>query len=370
MRLDDEQRLAWLRLIRSENVGPVAFRQLVNRFGSASAAIEALPDLAKRGGSRAIRVATVDQAEREYAFAHARGARFVALGEPEYPAALAAADAPPPLLAVRGSSAVLMRDCIGMVGSRNASMAGAKMCERLARAFGRTDYSVVSGLARGIDAAAHRASIETGTIACFAGGLDKPYPPENVPLMEEIVERDGALISEMPFGWTPRSRDFPRRNRLIAGLSLGVVVIEAAHRSGSLITARLANEMGRLVFAVPGSPLDPRAAGANGLLKQGAILVTDPNDVLDALEPLSPPASNASRLFESDALPNATEEPAEDERSRIVEALGPTPAEIDELQAHLGVTIGVLQTVLLELDLSGRLERHAGGHVSLLPPAG
>ena len=241
------------------------------------------------------------------------------------------------------------------------------MSERLCAALGRADYVVVSGLARGIDAAAHRASLATGTIACMAGGLDKPYPPENISLMEEIVERDGAIVSEMPFGWTPRSRDFPRRNRLIAGMSLGIVVVEAAQRSGSLITARLANEMGRLVFAVPGSPLDPRAGGANALLKQGAILVTEAADILDAVDPMAPQLPSQANLFE--LVPNDAEDaqPAEDDRSRVVEALGPTPVALDDLQSTLAVPAGLLQTVLLELDLAGRLERHEGGYVSLVP---
>ena len=365
--LDDTQRLAWLRLIRSQNVGPVAFRQLINRFGSAEAAIEALPELARRGGRRAVRIATSEQAEREMAFARSRGARFIALGEPDYPRALAAADAPPPMLALLGSADALGMDGVGVVGSRNASVVGTKMCERIATELGGAGYAVVSGLARGIDAAAHRASIGTGTIACMAGGLDKPYPPENVPLMDAITEAGGAIVSEMPFGWTPRAKDFPRRNRLIAGLSLGVVVIEAAHRSGSLITARLANEMGRLVFAVPGSPLDPRAAGTNHLLKQGATIATSGADILDAIAPLAERRPfDPPELFEPSLVP-LENEPDEDDRSRVIGAFGPTPVSTDDVSAHLAMPIGRLQMVLLELDLAGRLERHPGGKVSLLP---
>ena len=365
--LTDDQRLDWLRLIRSENVGPVTFRQLINRFGTASAALDALPELARRGGRRTLRVAPHGEVANEMEVARRLDARFVALGEPDYPMPLAAADAPPPLLAVRGSGETLTRRTVGMVGSRNASLAGTRMTERLAQGFGRAGYAVASGLARGIDAAAHRASLGTGTIACMAGGLDKPFPPENIALMEEIAER-GAVISEMPFGWKPRARDFPRRNRLIAGLSLGVVVIEAATRSGSLITARLANEMGRLVFAVPGSPLDPRAAGTNGLLKAGAILTTEAADVIEALDPLSEPTPvSAPTLFDDgagdiDAAYN-DDGPASD-RERVVGALGPTPVEVDDLVAHCGVAPGTVATVLLELDLAGRLERHRGGYVS------
>ena len=365
--LADAQRLDWLRLIRSENVGPVTFRQLVNRFGTAGAALDALPDLARRGGRRDLRIAPESEVAREMEAARRCAARFVALGEPDYPAPLAAADAPPPLLAVRGSGEVLTRRTVGLVGSRNASLAGTRMTERLVDGLGRAGYTVASGLARGIDAAAHRASLPTGTVACMAGGLDCPFPPENVPLMEEIA-RAGAVISEMPFGWKPRARDFPRRNRLIAGLSLGVVVVEAAQRSGSLITARLANEMGRLVFAVPGNPLDPRAAGTNGLIKAGATMATQAADVIEALDPLTEPTpSRVPTLFDegADGLVIEDEAPAS-ERERVVGALGPTPVEVDELVAHLGIAPGTVQTVLLELDLAGRLERHRGGFVSLV----
>ena len=363
--LTDAQRVDWLRLIRSENVGPVTFRQLINRFGTAGAALDALPDLARRGGRRTLRVAAEADVAREMETARRHGARFVALGEPDYPLPLAAADAPPPLLALRGRADVLTRRTVGLVGSRNASLSGSRMTERLCEGLGRVGYAVASGLARGIDAAAHRASLRTGTVACMAGGLDHPFPPENVPLMEEIAGA-GAVISEMPFGWKPRARDFPRRNRLIAGLSLGVVVIEAANRSGSLITARLANEMGRLVFAVPGSPLDPRAAGTNGLIKAGATMVTETADVIDALDPLTE-LPNAPTLFDDGAEPMAADEeaPASD-RERVIVALGPTPVEMDDLVAHCGIAPGTVQTVLLELDLAGRLERHGGGFVSLL----
>ena len=366
-RLTDSQRRDWLRLIRSENVGPVAFRQLLNRFGSAAAALDALPDLARRGGGRAPRIAEARAVDAELAAARRHGARFVALGEPDYPSALAAADAPPPLLAMRGDSDVLTRRTIGVVGSRNASLAGVKMCGRLCAAFGKAGYTVASGLARGIDAAAHEASLATGTTACMAGGLDKPFPPENVPLMEAIADRGGAVISEMPFGLVPKARHFPRRNRLIAGLSLGVVVVEAATRSGTLITARLANEMGRIVFAVPGNPLDPRASGTNALLKQGATMVTDADDVVEALDPLTdPPRAKAPTLFEDGPLDASDVEPPATDRERIVAALGPTPVAVDEIVAHLGVSPGVVQTVLLELELAGRLERHRGGLVSSL----
>ena len=370
-RLTDAQRLAWLRLIRSENVGPVAFRQLVNRFGSAAAALDALPDLVRRGGKRTINIAPLEAAEREMELARATGAEFVALGEAPYPRALLAADGPPPLLAVLGSMELLGEPCVGIVGSRNASVAGAKITKRIAETAGQGGYAIVSGLARGIDAAAHEASLATGTIACLAGGLDKPFPPENVPLMRRIVEDGGAVVSEMPFGWVPRARDFPRRNRLIAGSSLAVVIVEAAQRSGSLITARLANEMGRLVFAVPGSPLDPRAMGTNALIKQGAIMLTRAQELLDELRPMEgslPQPVAQETLF--DALPDRfdpdADEPATGERERVVEALSTTPILIDEVISHADAHPAVVHTALLELELAGRLERHSGGFVSLV----
>lgn len=244
--LSDRQRIAWLRLIRSDNVGPATFRGLINHFGSAEAALAALPELSARGGAtRAIRIATEAEAHRELETARRFGARFIGIGEPDYPQALRQIDGAPPLIAVKGDVSVLHRPATGIVGSRNASISGAKFAAMIARDCGRAGYAVVSGLARGIDTAAHRASLDTGTIAALAGGLDQPYPPENVSLLDEICSGNGLAISEMPFGWEPRARDFPRRNRLIAGIALGLVVVEAATRSGSLITARLAGEFGR-----------------------------------------------------------------------------------------------------------------------------
>jgi DNA processing protein len=239
------------------------------------------------------------------------------------------------------------------------------MARMLASDLGREGFAVVSGLARGIDTAAHEGSLSTGTIAVLAGGLDRPYPPENIRLCDEIAER-GAVISEMPFGWEPRAQDFPRRNRLVAGMALGLVVVEAAKRSGSLISARLAGEMGRLVFAVPGSPLDPRAAGTNGLLKDGATLVTEAADILDAVRPLAgktlPPDLSAQEPPDFDDAPP----PAATDRARIIEALGPTPVSVDELIRHTGLHPAKVFMILLELDLAGRLERHSGGAVSLI----
>lgn len=365
-RLNDRQRLNWLRLIRTPNVGPASFRDLINRFGSAEAALEALPELALAGGAgRIARIPSTEEAEAELAAAAKSGARFIGIGEPDYPPLLKRMDNPPPLLAVRGEPAVFSLPPVAIVGARNASLAGVKMARMLATELGQHGFSVVSGLARGIDTAAHEGSLATGTVAVLAGGLDQPYPPENIRLLDEIVGQ-GAAVSEMPFGWEPRAQDFPRRNRIIAGLSFGLVVVEAAKRSGSLISARLAGEMGRLVFAVPGSPLDPRAAGANGLLKDGAILVTEVSDIIEAVMPLTGGAIELPQKLDEPPDFNATPPPRDSDRDRLIEALGPTPVGIDELIRHTGLHPAQVFMILLELDLAGRLERHSGGSVSLL----
>ena len=365
--LSDRQRINWVRLIRTDNVGPATFRDLINRFGSAEAAIEMLPELTAAGGTfRIIRVPTTAEAEAEIDAATDAGARFVAIGEPDYPPMLRRMEQPPPLVTIKGEAAVFQLPTVAIVGARNASLAGIKMARLLASDIGREGYAIASGFARGIDTAAHRASLSTGTIAAFAGGIDKPYPPENAELVDEVVGNGGALISEMPVGWEPRARDFPRRNRIIAGLALGLVVVEAAQRSGSLISARMAGEMGRLVFAVPGSPLDPRAAGVNALIKDGAALVTEARDVLDQIGPLVGRSTSDAPRFDEPADFSAVPPPADDERSRLVEALGPTPVEIDELIRHTGLHPAQVFMILLELDLAGRLERHAGNRVSLV----
>jgi DNA processing protein len=365
--LTERQRIAWLRLIRSDNVGPATFRDLINHCGSAENALAMLPELSRRGGaSRTIRIATVQEAERELEAADRHGARFIGIGEPDYPPALRQIDGAPPLLAAKGDLVAATRPSIGIVGSRNASISGAKFAAMIARDGGRAGYTITSGLARGIDTAAHRASLDTGTIAVLAGGLDQPYPPENIPLLQEITDGVGLAVSEMPFGWEPRARDFPRRNRLIAGISLGVVVIEAAERSGSLITARLATDFGRLVFAVPGSPLDPRCHGTNGLLKQGAIVTTGSADVIEALAPLSQLDLFADQVIEEpERLGGGMLPPDDDDRAVIVSALGPTPVDVDDILRHTGLPASTVYLVLLELDLAGRLHRHAGGLVSL-----
>lgn len=364
--LTERQKISWLRLIRSDNVGPIAFRDLINHFGTAENALDALPELSRRGGTKhSYRVASIAEAERELEAARRHGAIFVGIGEAAYPSALRQIDGAPPLLAMKGDLSAAARPSLGIVGSRNASVSGAKFAAMIARDAGRAGYVVTSGLARGIDTAAHRASLDTGTIAALAGGLDRPYPPENVGLLEEITAGRGLAISEMPFGWEPRARDFPRRNRLIAGISLGVAIVEAAHRSGSLITARYAADFGRLVFAVPGSPLDPRCHGTNDLLKQGAIVTTGPDDVIEALAPLSQLELPLPGAREPDGQTGVPANATDSDRAAVSTALGPTPVEIDDIVRHTGLSPAQVYLLLLELDLAGRLHRHPGGLVSV-----
>lgn len=370
-RLSDRQRIAWLRLIRTENVGPATFRELINRFGSAETALELLPELLASGGAKRLpRIPSVAAIEAELETARRAGASLVAIGEPDYPPMLKRMDQPPPVVAIKGDMAVFRQTPVAIVGARNASLVGLKMARMLATDLGREGYAVISGLARGIDTAAHQGSLATGTVAVLAGGLDRPYPPENVKLCDEIPDRGGAVISEMPFGWEPRAVDFPRRNRIIAGLALGLVVVEAAKRSGSLISARLAGEMGRLVFAVPGSPLDPRAAGTNSLLREGVMLVTEARDVIEHIAPLTGAIPTRPAAAEEPRDLFAAPPPGDADRDRVLQALGPAPVAIDEVIRHSGLHPAQLSMILLELDLAGRIERHAGGAVSLLPADG
>ena len=397
--LSDRQRLDWLRLIRSESIGPRSFRSLMNRFGGAAAAFDALPDLARQAG-RTIRICPPAEAEREFEGLSRIGGRFIALGEAEYPMPLQAIDSAPPLLAVLGRPEVLQRPGVALVGSRNASAAGMKFTARLARELGEADFTVVSGLARGIDTAAHEASLETGTVAVLAGGLDEIYPPQNIPLARRLLER-GALVSEMPLGWVARARDFPRRNRLVSGLSLGTVVVEAARRSGSLITARFANEQGRLVFAVPGSPLDPRAEGGNHLIREGATLCAESAHVIEALQPMRQreldlpfparamrevagetaseamwdeldlpeisPAPGYSRHedgFETEPSSPCRTGSAPDPGRLLLDLLGPAPIALDDLVRASGLAAREVGHVLVELELAGAVRRHPGGALS------
>jgi DNA processing protein len=364
--LSDRQRLSWLRLIRSENVGPATFRQLINIYGSAESALDALPELSKRGGARqSVRIATVSEAEREIAATAKLGGKIVGIGEPDFPSLLRASDNPPPMVTIKGNPAVFALPAVSIVGARNASLAGIKFTRKLANDLAMDGKAIVSGMARGIDTAAHEASLSTGTVAVLAGGLDHPYPPENLEMFAAIPDRGGAIVCEMPLGWEPRARDFPRRNRVIAALGLGLVVIEAAKRSGSLISARFAGELGRLVFAVPGSPLDPRSEGTNGLIRNGATLITCAADVIEAITPLIG-RPYTSEQAEEPISDGEYEAPKEGDRERVIEALGPTPVTIDDIISHTGLTTQAVWLILLELDLAGRLERHSGGRVALL----
>ncbi len=404
--LTDEQRIDWIRLSRSEGVGPRTFQALLNRFGGAAAAVEALPGLNAKAG-RDAKVCTRAEAEREWERTLRLGARLVASGDPDYPRLLLAIDAPPPLITVKGRIELLRQPTVAIVGSRNASAVGLRMTETLSRDLGRVGFVTVSGLARGIDTAAHRVSLETGTVAVLAGGIDKPYPAENLELFEAIG-RMGVVVSEMPLGWAPRGRDFPRRNRIISGLSFGVVVVEAAHKSGTLITAKFAAEQGREVFAVPGSPLDPRAEGTNALIREGATLVTEAAHVVEAVAPLLGREDFASHAreevpdlpeeplwdefrFELDEGPSveppaalrvtgftprgaSTEDHDEDTASppsgdfvRLVELMGPAPVGVDELVRLSGLPPGAVHRILVELELAGRLVRHGGRRVALAP---
>ncbi len=363
-----EDRLNRLRLIRSENIGPVTFHQLLARFGTAAAALVAIPDLAKHGGrGKPLKLASLATATAEVERVAALGAKLLFHGESDYPAALAACDDAPPVLCVKGDIPLLRRPCIALVGARNASLNAQKMAEQMAKTLAEAGVCVVSGLARGIDGAAHRGGLAGGaTAAVIAGGIDTIYPPEHENLQADIATR-GVLIAEMPPGTQPQARHFPRRNRVIAGLSAATVVIEAAEGSGSLISAQFAADYGREVMAVPGSPLDPRAKGSNKLLKQGATLVEDAADILAALPALgaglAEPAGGGFR-------PPPPVDPAESEvaraRPRIVEMLSPSPVAVDELLRQCQFSPAVVQTVLLELELAGRLERHPGGQVALL----
>jgi DNA processing protein len=357
-----EDRIARLRLIRSDNIGPVTYSQLLARFGSAAAALAAIPELAARGGGRTPRLATRAAVEREMERVEGLGARYLFLGQGLYPRLLAEIESAPPALVVKGHLSLLDRPGVAMVGARNASAAACRFARMLAQKLGEEGAVVVSGLARGIDTAAHDGSIDAGTIAVVAGGIDIFYPPENEARQRAIAER-GLLIAEQPPGTEPRARHFPYRNRIIAGLAYGTVVVEAAPNSGSLITARCATEAGREVMAVPGSPLDPRAQGCNQLIREGATLVQNAEDVMEAISPIG------TRPFrETGAGYSAPiETTAADERARlaITGLLNGTPVPIDELIRQAALAPATVQTVLLELELAGRLERHAGGRVSL-----
>jgi DNA processing protein len=354
--------VARLRLIRSDNIGPITYFQLLARFGSAQAALDAIPDLATRGGGRAPKLASRADAERQIERVARLGAHHLFLGQGHYPPLLAEIETAPPALIVKGDPALFDRISVGIVGARNASAAACRFARQLAHSLGAGGVAIVSGLARGVDSAAHDGALETGTIAVIAGGIDIVYPPENEARQHAIAER-GLLVAEQPPGVEPRARHFPYRNRIIAGLTLGTVVVEAAPKSGSLITARCAAEFGREVMAVPGSPLDPRAQGCNHLIREGATLIQSAEDVIEAISPLGGRAVRQPAL--DYGAPSASPDADEATRRTIADLLGPTPVQVDELIRQSGISPAMVHTILLELELAGRLERHAGGKVSL-----
>jgi DNA processing protein len=352
--LSRPERIAWARLARTPRIGPLTFTQLISRFRTASAALEALPRVSK------LTPPPIERIEAELDDVEALGARLIASCEPDYPPLLAQLDTPPPLLAVRGDAKWLKRPTIAIVGSREGSGAALMFAERLAADLGEAGFTVVSGLARGVDAAAHKGALATGTAAVLAGGLDHPYPPQNLKLHDAICER-GAVVSEAPLGTVARARDFPRRNSIISGLSRAVVIIEAALRSGSLITARAAADQGRDVMAAPGSPLDPRARGSNALIKQGATLIEGADDVIAALGdgtlPLRPNAIGP--LFD-----NRSEPPPPGLAGKIAALLSPTPIHVNDLARLLEAPAGVVAAALTELELSGQAASLPGGYAA------
>ncbi len=379
--LSDAQRHDWLRLFRSPRIGPVTFRDLLNHFGSARQAIVALES--GQFGSKRFLLADENEISRELERAQKIGAKIVAFGETGYPRWLQAVDGAPPILYVKGQLELAQRASVGMVGSRNASGAGLKLARQLSSELGQYGFVLTSGLARGIDHAVHEGALKTGTIAVLGGGLDHIYPAQNEMTYHRIAEQ-GLLVSERPLGFYAKPKDFPRRNRLISGISLGTIVVEAALRSGSLTTARFASEQGREVFAIPGHPLDPRATGTNKLIQNGASLVTSASDVIEALHsqmeydrtgfeeidhlPLETAEIQEGQKFH-DAQPLARESneqvPLNELKERVVELLGPTPIERDALVRLLKCESRNLQIVLLDLDLEGRIEHHGQQRISL-----
>ncbi|MFZ5619341.1 MAG: DNA-processing protein DprA [Pseudomonadota bacterium] len=369
-KLSDKERLDWLQLIRTETIGPITFFRLLDRFGSAAAAIDALPQLAAKAGRKSpLRASARGEAERELAEAREKGARLIARCEADYPRPLGEIADAPPLIYVRGHASLFARPAVAIIGARNASGVGRKIARALAEGLGAADVVIVSGLARGIDGAAHEASLKTGTIAVVAGGVDIVYPPEHAELTAAIAER-GLILSEQPPGAEPTARDFPRRNRLISGLSRGVVVVEAAAKSGTLITARFALEQGREVFAVPGSPLDPRCQGANRLIRDGATLVENAQDVLDVLAEQNRGAREGERDLLSWIANGAggdlyDAEDAAKARDRVKEALSFTPLQRDEVLREVDAPSSLVIDALIDLILAGEAEEHSGGRFSL-----
>ena len=368
--LSDEERLAWLRLSRSEKVGPMTFRRLLRSFGSASAALAVLPELARRGRGQPISPYPAAAAVDEVARLHQMGGRLVVSCEPDYPATLACTSDAPPVIAALGNASLLRRRSIAIVGARNASANGRFLAETLARQLGEIGWAITSGLARGIDAAAHQGALESGTIAVLAGGIDQPYPPETEPLYHQIAQR-GLLLAELALGQVPQARHFPRRNRIVSGLSEGTVVVEAAVKSGSLITARLAGEQGRQVMAVPGSPLDPRCRGTNQLIREGAVLIETATDVDEAVRGLASQNpvgydKEGRQVWHTPDPGEVSDFPPESSIALVEARLGPSPVAVDELLRQCQLSAPFLRMTLLELELAGRLQWHPGNRVSLL----
>jgi DNA processing protein len=363
--VQDNERRAWLRLARTENVGPVTFRNLIARFGSASVALEELPRLAARGGGKNFVLPDEKETARELDALAKLGGCLIAACEPDYPRGLKALEAPPPVLSVLGHPHLLRKEMIAIVGARNASALARKFADTLSRELGFAGLVVVSGLARGIDTSAHEAALAVGTVAVVAGGVDIVYPPENEKLYAAI-KNQGVVVSEMRLGEAPQARHFPRRNRIISGISRGVVVVEAAEKSGSLITAQCALDQGREIFAVPGSPLDPRARGANRLIREGATLTESADDILSVLSPILGKGFGEPETRVPSPGAVALEAEADRIRAQVEEALGPAPVEIDELIRQLGAPAAAVLTVILELELAGRCARQPGNRVCWL----
>lgn len=357
------ERLARIRLIRTPHVGPVSWHQLMQRFGSGEAALQALPDLALRGGAGKPRIASADVAERELARVVELGARHVFSDEADYSPLLREVEGAPPAIIVRGDTAMLQRPCVAIVGARNASAIANRFARQMAADLAARGVTVVSGLARGVDTSAHIGALGGSTAAVIASGIDVAFPPENAELQEKIAG-DQLLIAEQPPGTEPLARHFPTRNRIIAGLAHGTLVIEAAPKSGSLITARRAGDYGREVMAVPGSPLDPRAQGCNQLIREGATLIQTVDDVLEALGPIDVRMTREPRsaFVETLAMPDT----GDGDRDAVAGLLGPTPVAVDEIVRQSGRSAAAVQLVLLELELAGRVARHAGARVSLM----
>jgi len=360
--MHDSERRAWLRLARTENVGPVTFRNLIARFGAASAALEELPRLAARGGGKNFIVADESDTAHEIEALAKRGGRLIASCEPDYPHGLKALEAPPPVISVLGHPHLLQKEMIAIVGARNASALARKFADTLSRELGFAGLVVVSGLARGIDTSAHEAALAVGTVAVLAGGVDIIYPPENEKLYAAI-RNQGVILSEMRLGEAPQARHFPRRNRIISGLARGVVVVEAAEKSGSLITAQCALDQGREIFAVPGSPLDPRARGANRLIKEGATLTESAEDILSVLAPMLGGGFREPETSAPSPSSDGLDAEADRIRAAVEEALGPAPVEIDELIRQIRAPAAAVLTVILELELAGRCIRQPGNRV-------